>query len=63
MSKTFTATLLEDPVTGDLILPFPDDFLAELDWREGDTLNFTVNGEVVVIVNTSMAQRSKTGGA
>jgi hypothetical protein len=63
MSKTFTATLLEDPATGDLILPFPDDFLDELDWREGDTLNFTVNGEVVVIVNTSMAQRSKTGGA
>lgn len=32
--------LEEDPETGDLILPFPDDMLDELGWQEGDTLEW-----------------------
>jgi len=38
--KTYTVTVEEDPETGDLILPFPDDMLDELGWQEGDTLEW-----------------------
>ena len=33
----------EDPVTGELILPLPDDLLAEVGWNTGDTINFADN--------------------
>ena len=35
--------LEEDPVTGELILPLPDDLLAEVGWNTGDTINFADN--------------------
>ena len=31
-------TLEEDPETGELILPFPPDMLAQVGWDFGDTL-------------------------
>jgi hypothetical protein len=34
----WTITLEEDPETGELILPFPPDFLEQVGWKEGDTL-------------------------
>jgi hypothetical protein len=34
----WTITLEEDPETGELILPFPEDFLEQVGWKEGDTL-------------------------
>ena len=41
--------LEEDPETGDLILPFPDDMLKELRWQEGDTLEWLdKNGQIVL---------------
>lgn len=36
--KSWTITLEEDPESGDLVLPFPPDFLDETGWKEGDTL-------------------------
>ena len=36
--KSWTITLEEDPESGDLVLPFPPDLLAEAGWKEGDTL-------------------------
>ena len=45
MSKLWTITLEEDPETGDLILPFPPDLLAEAGWAEGDTLKWTDRGD------------------
>jgi len=43
MSKTWTAILEEDPENPDsLILPLPDDLLAEVGWTEGDTLIWTI---------------------
>lgn len=36
--KSWTITLEEDPESGDLVLPFPPDFLNETGWKEGDTL-------------------------
>jgi hypothetical protein len=38
--NTWTITVEEDPDTGDLILPFPEDFLTQTGWIEGDTLEW-----------------------
>jgi hypothetical protein len=44
MTQTnWTITIEEDPETGDLLLPFPDDFLSIQGWKEGDTLEWTDN--------------------
>jgi len=37
MSK-YRVSLEEDPKTGELILPIPDELLVELGWSEGDEL-------------------------
>jgi len=39
MSK-YIVKLQEDPDTGDLILPIPDELLAEMGWSEGDELEW-----------------------
>ena len=36
--SSWTVTLEEDPKTGDLILPFTPDMLAQVGWNFGDTL-------------------------
>ena len=41
--KSWTITLEEDPETGDLILPFPEEFLKEQGWVEGDILEWIDN--------------------
>lgn len=38
---SWVITLEEDPETGDLILPFTDEILAEVGWKTGDTLQWT----------------------
>lgn len=43
MDKIWTVTLEEDPETGELILPFPEDMLEEAGWREGDVLEWIDN--------------------
>ena len=43
MSDRYTITLEEDPETGDVILPLPDELLEEAGWKEGDTIKFTDN--------------------
>jgi hypothetical protein len=40
-NKKWVITLEEDPETGDLILPFPEDLLKEVGWIEGDTLKWS----------------------
>ncbi len=45
MDKRWTITVEEDPETGDLVLPFPEDFLKETGWKEGDTLTWTDRGD------------------
>lgn len=39
----WTVTVEEDPDTGDLLLPFPEDMLEELGWQEGDTLSWNID--------------------
>lgn len=38
VKNMYTVTLEEDPDTGDLLLPFPDELLERMGWVEGDTL-------------------------
>jgi len=40
----------EDPDTGDLLLPFPPQLLAEMGWKEGDQLDFQIDDKGRVII-------------
>jgi hypothetical protein len=42
-TTSWSITVEEDPATGDLILPFPADFLELQGWVEGDVLEWTDN--------------------
>jgi hypothetical protein len=41
----WTITVDEDPETGDLILPLPEDLLEQAGWHEGDNLEWTDLGD------------------
>lgn len=45
MMPHWTVTVEEDPETGDLILPLPEDMLKLQGWGEGDTLEWIDNGD------------------
>jgi antitoxin component of MazEF toxin-antitoxin module len=47
---TYTVILEEDPATGDLIMPIPAELLAEANWQEGDTLEWSIqeNGQIIL---------------
>lgn len=52
--KTYKADIIEtDDGTGDAILQFPDDLIAETGWKEGTVLNLRVEetptGNVLII--------------
>jgi hypothetical protein len=42
---SWTITIEEDPKTGDLILPLPEDLLKLQGWTEGDTLEWFDNND------------------
>jgi len=42
-NKSWIVTLEEDTETGDLVLPFNDEILKELGWKEGDLLEWVDN--------------------
>lgn len=44
-AKTWTVTVEHDPETGDAILPFPPDLLAEVGWNPGDDLRWVDRGD------------------
>ena len=48
--KIFTTEIIEaDDGTGDGILQFPEEFITEQDWREGDHIHMEViNGELIM---------------
>lgn len=33
----------EDPETGDILLPIPQELLTKMGWKEGDTLNWNAD--------------------
>jgi hypothetical protein len=43
--NSYTITVEEDPVTGELILPFPDGLCDQLGWEINDTLDWEDNGD------------------
>jgi len=40
-TNKWTVTLEEDPETGDLVMPFPPELLAQVGWDYGDVLVWT----------------------
>jgi hypothetical protein len=48
----WVVTLEEDPATGELILPLPDEALAMQGWHVGDVLTWTVDTESGAITLT-----------
>lgn len=56
---TWTVELEEDPATGDLIMPFPPDLLAQVGWHEGDTLLWKMmDGQVILSKKDDSEQKS-----
>jgi hypothetical protein len=45
MKKHWEITVEEDPETGELILPLPQELLDTQGWKEGDELDWTDNGD------------------
>lgn len=43
--KRWTVTLEEDPATGELMMPFPPEALAQVGWDFGDILLWTDNND------------------
>jgi bifunctional DNA-binding transcriptional regulator/antitoxin component of YhaV-PrlF toxin-antitoxin module len=56
MSKSWTVTILEGD-NDDAILPFPEEMMIELDWREGDVLDFDMQDDCIIIKNISAEER------
>lgn len=51
MTNSWTAEILEDPEDSEsLILQFPDEMLAQLGWKPGDTLVWDLqeNGSITI---------------
>lgn len=45
MNKFWTITTEENPETGEIILPLPNDLLEQQGWKEGDTLEWVENSD------------------
>lgn len=43
--KSWTVTLVEDPETGELVMPLPPDALSQVGWDFGDTLIWSDNDD------------------
>jgi hypothetical protein len=43
--NSWEVTVQEDPETGDLILPLPEELLKIQDWKEGDELEWIDGGD------------------
>jgi plastocyanin len=39
----YTLPVIKDPETGDLILEFPDEMMAQVGWKTGDTVEWIDN--------------------
>jgi hypothetical protein len=60
MVKYFNVTLQEaDDGSGDVILPFPEEFLKQEEWLEGDELVFKISEGSVIVINSSKEIRDR----
>ena len=46
---TWEATVQEDPETGELVIPLPEDLLTKLGWQEGDNIVWDVRDDAIVV--------------
>ncbi len=51
-TNTWTVQLVEDPETGELLLPFPPDMLAQVGWDFGDTIEWDIDEDLGMAVLT-----------
>ena len=58
--KTYMVTTEEDLNTGECILPLPPELIADLEWLEGDELNFEIRDKEILITNLSSNVRKNT---
>ena len=57
MNKKWIVTLEEIPDSEDVILPIPDELMAQLDWQENDELKLDLHDDYVIINNLSLEKR------
>ena len=57
--KKYTVTLEEDPDTGDVILPFPEEMLKEVGWKEGDILNWEDNKDGTFSITKKLTEETE----
>ena len=51
-TQTWQVTLVEDPETGELVLPFPPELLAQMGWDCGDAIQWDVDEDLGMAVLT-----------
>lgn len=59
--RRWITTVQEDPETGDAIIEFPDDLLAEVGWKEGDVLKWTVQDDGTCILTKNPIPEGEDG--
>ncbi len=47
--RRFLVSLEENVTTGDLILPIPQEILSEMDWYEGQELEWVIDGDELIL--------------
>lgn len=48
-STTFTSTIEEDVVTGELIVVIPEKVINDLGWYEGTELDWSIEGNEIIL--------------
>ena len=57
---TRTLNVVEDPITGELLLDLGVDLCAELGWQEGDTIEWTDNKDGTWTIQKKLEQLAQT---
>ena len=48
-STTFTTTIEEDVVTGELMVPIPERIVSDMGWYEGTELSWAIEGNEIIL--------------
>jgi hypothetical protein len=59
MTKQWIVEAKEDPETGDVILPFPEEMIQECGWVNGDEIDFELSDYGVVVINRTKIKRDQ----
>ena len=58
MCETYRLVIEEDPITGDLLLPFPPNFILKMGWDENTELEWDITDDQHVILRK---KKNETG--